>query len=95
MGSDIMYAKLKSCSFGFALGVTNGLFMMLLAWAAMQWGFASAMVTLVSGIYYGYDATWMGGLYGFGWGFLDGFVFGVIAACIYNMCLCCSCRKDK
>ncbi len=94
MGSNnSMYSKLSKCGFGFALGITNGLGMMLLAWAAMQWGFGASMITQVASVYHGYDATWMGGLYGAGWGFVDGFIFGFVAAAFYNLCLCCCCKK--
>jgi hypothetical protein len=93
-GNNAGYAKLSVCGLGFALGITNGLGMMCLAWAAMEWGFGASMVSQIAGIYHGYAATLIGGLYGAGWGFLDGLVFGVIAAVFYNLSLCC-CSKKK
>jgi hypothetical protein len=95
MSDNSNYLKLSVCRFGFAVGVANGLSMMCLAWMAMCWGLGAPMISLVASVYHGYGATLIGGLYGAGWGFLDGFVFGIVAAFFYNLCLCCCCKKKS
>jgi hypothetical protein len=95
MSDNSNYPKVSICGLGFALGVANGLGMMCMAWLAMCWGFGMPMITLVGSVYHGYGATLIGGLYGAGWGFLDGFVFGIITAFFYNLCLCCCCKKKS
>lgn len=88
--------RLSVMAFAFALGITNGLGMLLLAVAGLYWGYGVVTIQEVSLLYHGYAATWEGGLYGLGWGFLDGFVFGLVLSLIYNMCLCCcSAKRDK
>jgi hypothetical protein len=91
--------KLSICSLAFAFGITKGLGMMLLAWSAWQWGVGGGLVTVIESIYHGYAPTLQGGLFGLAWGFLDGFVCGLVIAIIYNLCLCCcwckACKKDQ
>jgi hypothetical protein len=93
--------KLCKVAFGFAFGMVSGLSMMLFAWAGYYWGFGSSIVDQWASIFPGYSASVMGGFVGFGWGFLEGFVMGVLVAFFYNLCLCCckacygSCESDK
>ena len=86
-------AKLCPFSFGVALGLTEGLFLLLFAWAGHFWYFGVSIIHQIATIYYGYAPTLMGGFYGALWGFLDGFVFGFILALIYDLCLGCCCAK--
>ncbi|MES2217193.1 MAG: hypothetical protein V4501_02150 [Pseudomonadota bacterium] len=83
------YSKLSICSLGFAVGLTNGIGMMLLAYMAMMNWVGDSIITMVSSVYHGYAPTVVGGLLGLGWGFLDGFVFGMLVALFYNCCRCC------
>jgi hypothetical protein len=95
MGNNANCTKLSACALGVAFGITQGLGMMLLAWMAWKGGIGTSLVVFVSNLYHGYAADFVGGLFGFGWGFLDGFVFGVVAGFFYNLCLCCSCCKKR
>jgi len=94
MGNNGSYAKLKTCAFGFALGFTNGLGMALFAWAGWLGKYGIDMIHQIASVYYGYAPTLVGGLIGGAWGFLNGFIFGMIVACVYNLCLCCCCKKS-
>ena len=80
MSGNSSYVKLSICGLGVAFGITKGLGMMCLAWAAMQWGIGMPLISLIASVYHGYGASLIGGLYGAGWGFLDGFLFGMLVA---------------
>ncbi len=84
-------------TFGFALGITCGLFMMVLAWAAAWLGWGSTLVENYSNYLAGYDASFVGGLIGGLWGLLKGFVFGFVLIMIYHLICCCKrkcCKSD-
>lgn len=84
--------KLCAFSFGIALGVTEAIFMMVLAWVAGFCGYGDLMVQQIATVYYGYAPSFVGGILGGLWGLADGFVFGLVAGWIYNCCLC-HCHK--
>jgi hypothetical protein len=88
-------AKLCPMSFGAALGITNALGLFVLGILAMYWGIGLPMVSGISSVYHGFAPTWIGSIYGALWGLLDGFIFGVVAALIYDCSVCCCrcCRK--
>jgi hypothetical protein len=91
-------SKLSICSLAFAVGLTNGIGMMVLAYMGMMHWIGDGMIVLISSMYHGYAPTVVGGLFGLGWGFLDGFLFGMLVAIFYNCCLCCCCcccKKSK
>ena len=91
----VKYGKIYPVSFGFAFGILSGIGTMLLAWAGARWSFAAPMVKLLSHVYYHYECSFVGGLWGFFWGFLHSFVFTLLAAVIYNSCLCCFCPSGS
>lgn len=83
--------QLKVCSFGFAMGLIWGLGILLLAWLSM-WcagGWGAGFIKVLSSVYTGYAATWVGGLIGGLWGFVDFFIFGALVAWVYNSRCCC------
>jgi hypothetical protein len=85
-------------TFGLALGITSGLFMMFYAWAAWLWGWGNAIVDQYSSVYMGYEASLMGGVYGGLWGLLVGFVFGFLLIMFYHLLSCCKkmcCKKGN
>ena len=85
------YTKIYPVSFGFAWGVIAGLGWMLLAWAGARWGFGLPVLNVMSHVHRGLAPTLFGGLWGFFWGFLDCFIFGLLVAIIYNCCTKCFC----
>lgn len=88
-------AKLCPFSLGIAIGVTKGLFILLLAWVAMWTGFGMSMVNHIASVHSGYSASFVGGLMGGLWGLVWGFIFGFVVALIYDWCLCCCSRKSS
>ncbi len=85
--------KLCACALGVAIGVTKGLSLMLLAWVSLVWGVGAPLVVHLAAFLHGYASTWVGGLIGGGWGLVCGFIFGIVVGWIYNLCLCCCCKK--
>jgi hypothetical protein len=86
--------RLCSAALGVAFGVVTGLMMMIFAWVAWEWGYGSTIIEQYGTFYYGYEASLVGGLFGFLWGVIEGFIFGVLVGWIYNCCArCCHCAK--
>lgn len=92
--NECVRIKLSVCALGIAFGIAEAVFMMLFAWAAWLWEYGASLIHQISGVYYGYAPTFIGGLWGGLWGLIDGFIFGIIAALVYNLCLC-FCSKQK
>jgi hypothetical protein len=88
-------AKICPVSLGIAVGVTKGLYLMLLAWVAMFFGYGTAMVDHISSVYPSYVASFSGGLIGGLWGLICGFVFGFVVAFLYDWCVCCRSKSDS
>lgn len=85
--------KLCAGKFGFAFGLIWALGMLLLGWAAWLWGYGTPLVALWSTVYLGYAPTFLGGIYGALWGFVDFFIFGWLVIVVYNACCKC-CNKS-
>ncbi len=86
------HCRLCPGKFGFALGLIWGLGTLLLGWAGWLWGYGIAVIVIWSHVYLGYSPTFVGGIIGGIWGFVDFFVFGLLVAWIYNCC-CGKCKK--
>lgn len=94
MGSEeCVYAKLRPCSLGLALGVMKGVFLLGLAYAGWLGGYGSAMIEHVAAYYNGYSASFVGGLIGAAYGFIGGFIIGYIFGFLYNFFVCRCCKK--
>jgi hypothetical protein len=91
MGGKCKCMRLSALAFGVSLGVITGLSMMFFAWSGWLWGYGASMVDQWASVYPGFGATFKGGFLGLAWGFLEGFILGVVWAWVYNLCLCC-CR---
>lgn len=89
------YGKIYPVSFGFALGLFSGLGWMLFAWAGARWGFGLNLLSQMSTVFDGLAPTFVGGLWGFFWGFIELFVFGVLSAAVYNGTLKCFAPGDS
>ncbi len=75
--------KLDVKSFALAFGVSFGIFVMFLGWAAI-FGWGDIIVHGLSSFYKGYDATFVGGIIGGVWAFFDWGIGGAIIALVYN-----------
>ncbi len=94
MSDDVK--RLGVCSFGFALGITWAIGILLMGWVSWwSHGWAADMVKVVSSVYIGYKAGFWGGIIGAIWAFVDWFIGGVIIAWFYNMCTGCCRSKCK
>jgi len=88
-------AKLSIISFGIGIGVAEGLYMLLFAWAGKLFDYGLPLIQQLATVMHGYAPSFMGGIIGGIWGFVDGFIFGLIAALVYNLCFCCRCGKTS
>ncbi|OGT65595.1 MAG: hypothetical protein A3J38_04135 [Gammaproteobacteria bacterium RIFCSPHIGHO2_12_FULL_45_9] len=85
---------LCAVSLGLAFGVVSAIFMLLLAWAGWLWGYGAVFIDQYSVIYYGYAASFVGGIVGAVWGLIGGFIFGFLSGWFYNLFLGCRCKKS-
>jgi len=77
-------------AFAFAFGVTWGLGILLLGWFAAWWHWGIPIVDVLGSGYIGYTPTFIGGIIGGIWAFVDGFIFGLVLAAFYKwFCMCC------
>jgi hypothetical protein len=75
--------KLNVKAFTVAFGFMWALAMLFLAWvSSFGWGIRD--VSVISGIYLGYAPTFLGGIIGFLWGFVDGAIGGFLLSSFYN-----------
>ncbi|GIK62070.1 MAG: hypothetical protein HND39_15655 [Ignavibacteriota bacterium] len=77
--------ELRKRNLGFALGLLWGLTVMLGTWWLLYWGSPGAIISKLSGFYFGYTYSFVGGIVGLIWGFVDGFITGVLIAWFYNL----------
>ncbi len=85
--------KLKPCALGFSLGLWWGIAMLLLAWCGWWFGWGLAFTKVIGSAYLGMAPTFLGGIFGLIWGFVDFFIFGVLIALVYNCCVKCCAKK--
>src|SRR5947207_1562786 len=90
-----MESKGKLCpvSLGFAIGLTWAIGAFLMGIAAWKMSMGMPVVGLLATIYHGYAPTLIGSVYGALWALLHGFITGALIAIIYDICICCGCRK--
>lgn len=77
--------ELRKRNLGFALGMTWGLGVMLGTWWLLMVGQPGTTINKLSAFYFGYTFSFVGGLVGLFWGFIDGFIAGVLIAWFYNL----------
>ncbi len=75
--------KINVKALAIAFGVTWSIAMLISAWAAI-FGWAGKIVEVMGSVYIGYEPTFLGGIIGAVWGFLDGAIGGALIAWIYN-----------
>lgn len=91
-------SRLCPCGFGFAFGLLWGLSMLISAIIGGYYDWGGHFIKVMSSVYIGYDAGWIGALIGLGWGLVDGFIAGFLLAWFYNLalgCPKCCCRLCK
>jgi hypothetical protein len=80
-------AKVDIKALGLTLGIVWGVAMFLLGLMVMFFNWGVAWVELMSSLYIGYKATFLGSIIGGIWGFVDAGIAGVIIAWLYNKLL--------
>jgi hypothetical protein len=76
--------KLDVKALGLSLGITWGASVLLIAWLAWLTGFGLDIITWLGKFYLGSGASFLGGIIGGIWGFIDGGIGGVVIAWLYN-----------
>jgi hypothetical protein len=75
--------RLSVIGMAIGVGIYWGLSMAIAGWTSMfDWG--NGFVSVMSSIYIGYEASFIGGIIGGIWGFFDGFIAGALVAFFYN-----------
>jgi len=87
-------SKLGVFSFAFAVGLASGLGTLFLGLMGHFYGWGVEVIKLMSSVYKGFEATVHGGIIGGFWAFLDGFIWALIVAIIYNLCIRCCPHKS-
>ena len=92
MGGKCECRRLSPIAFGVSLGIITGLSMMLFALSSWLWGYGAPMIEQWGSVFPGVGASLKGSFIGLAWGFLEGYILGLLWAWVYNICLCC-CRS--
>lgn len=79
--------RLGVISFALAIGVTAAIYVFLLGVAAGLFGWGWVVVEVLSSMFIGFSATFVGSIAGAVWAFVDGFVAGWVIAVVYNFAL--------
>jgi hypothetical protein len=77
--------KLNVKAFALTSGLIWGFGIFALAWWIMAFVGQTGEVTMIGKIYRGFSITPLGSLIGLGWALADGFVAGLVFACLYNV----------
>lgn len=75
--------RLKIVPLAVALGATWALGILFVGWAA-SFGWGVGPVDVMSSLYIGYGPSFLGGIIGAVWAFVDGAIGGAIIALLYN-----------
>lgn len=75
--------KINVKALSVALGSAWALCMLFAGWASI-FGWSVKFVEIMGSVYIGFEPTFLGGIIGAAWGFIDGAVAGLVIAVIYN-----------
>jgi hypothetical protein len=75
--------KLSVKGLAISLGVAWAALVLSVGWTSI-FGWGTGFVEVLSSLYIGYAPTWLGGIIGAAWAFVDGAVGGLIIALVYN-----------
>ncbi len=77
--------KLRPVALGLAFGIIWGAAILTITWWLLIIGSPGQTISLLGIFYLGYSFSFFGGLVGLFWGFVDGFIVGMIVAVLYNV----------
>ena len=80
--------RLKPCALGLAIGVTWAIGAILAGWFSAWWDWGTTVVDTMGSFYVGYQSTFLGGIIGGAWAFVDGFITGLLVGWFYNRFAC-------
>lgn len=75
--------KLQINALGISVGVIWAAYILFCGITA-SFGWGAALVDAISSLYIGYGPTFLGAVIGAIWGFVDGYIAGVVIAWLYN-----------
>jgi len=75
--------KCSPNALGIAIGVVWAAYVFFCGITA-TFGWGVALVDAISSLYIGYGPTFLGSVIGAVWGFVDGYIAGIVIAWIYN-----------
>jgi hypothetical protein len=81
--------ELRVRAFGLAIGMFWGLAILLGTWWMLIVEAQGTIFSKISLFYIGYEVSWIGGIIGFLWSFVYGFIAGALIAWFYKI----FCRK--
>jgi len=76
--------KFSPNALGIAIGVLWAAYVLFYSITAM-FGWGIALIDVISSLYVGYGPSVLGAFIGAVWGFVDGYIAGVVIALLYNM----------
>jgi hypothetical protein len=76
--------KLNIKALAIAGGVLWSLYMLLVGWSAWLFNWGTGFVSTMASIYIGFTPTFVGGIIGAVWAFIDGVIAGAVIAWVYN-----------
>lgn len=92
-------AKISACALAFAFAVTCALAFGVIGMVAWHFKIGGAWASVVSSIYVGFALTPKGIAIGMLWGFLEGYILGLLIGCFYNIwlkiCKCKACHPKE
>ncbi|WP_337872707.1 hypothetical protein [Ignavibacterium sp.] len=85
---------LRKRAFGLSIGVVMGLSVMLLTWILLLRNSPGEIMSKLNSVFLGYSYSWGGGVIGFIWGLIFGFILGVLIVWLYDF-FCKMLYKEK
>lgn len=76
--------RLNPKAFALTCGVFWALTILFCTWWLLIFGFQGQLMQHLDHFYFGYSVTWLGGVVGGVWGFVDGCIGGFVFAWLYN-----------
>ena len=71
-------------AFGLACGALTAFAMLVMTWWLVVGGGGADLERFLGRFYFGYSITWIGGVIGAVYGFVDGVIGGALIAWLYN-----------
>lgn len=87
--------KLKVLGLGLSLGILSGLAVFVMTLLALYANYGLGWFALTADVYPYYELSLVGAFIGLAFGFIDGFIGGVLIAFLYNLFSGGCCSKEE